>query len=132
MKQNLQALHKLIKRARETPIKQSDQQLNELSRQESQPISETAPVEGLHDWSKVAMGSKMEQEKETKVKLKKTSPFERAMKGQGHVGEMAARMREVEKCFLDPFNQSTIPYQHYLPPRRDIDSVSKQQETTIR
>merc|ERR1712147_549068 len=61
----------------------------------------------------------------------KTSPFERAMKDQGHVGEMAARMREVEKCFLDPFNQSTIPYQHYLPPRRDIDSVSKQQETTI-
>jgi len=130
VKQNLQALHKLIKRARDTPIKQNDPQ-HELSHQadESRPVSETVVAEGLHDWSKVAVSSKMDQETEKKVKVKKTSPFMRAMNGQGHVGEMVERKREVETCFQDPFNQSAIPYQHYLPSKRDIDSV--QQETTI-
>ena len=51
------------------------------------------------------------------------------MQNQHTEGEKIELKRQVEISFQDPFNDKTIPYEHYLP-NRSIETA-KNEETII-
>ena len=52
------------------------------------------------------------------------------MKNQHTEGEKIELKRQVEMSFQDPFNDKTIPYEHYLPSRGN--TIVTNEETIIK
>ena len=126
VKANLQALHKLIKRAREVPVEKMPEKIE---------VNKTAPVfqeENLeiHDWSKE--GAKDDNQNLISVTTRKSSSLGQILNfSEDKNGKKMQTKILVEKSFRDPFNPRTIPYQLYLG-KTKVDQILNEEESLIK
>ena len=116
VKQNLQILHKIIKRARESPLVALKEDEEKILDTNVTPQNVLESIEPIHDWSKETGSMEEPMESETKIKLKTQSGLSSALfdeKNNSNFSKIEEK-NEIEKSFLDPFNGATIPYDLYL------------------
>jgi len=118
VKQNLQMIHKIIKRARDSPLvplnEEPETELNHF--QNSDSIKQS--ILTIHDWSKLNEGDILENNE--KIILKPTSKISDFLGVEQMVGSKEEERIKVEKSFQDPLHPSTIPYNLYLPKQNTI------------
>ena len=110
MKQNLQAIHKLIRRAREIPVEKVAERI------EIQPARgrEHFDEDDIHDWSKQETNEE-EVESNEKIQRRASSRLSAILAANlDETNEKTERRKAVERKFNDPFNTRTIPYELYL------------------
>ena len=126
VKANLQALHKLIKRAREVPVEKMPEKI-EVNK--SAPVFQEENLE-IHDWSKET--SKDENENHLPVTTRKNSTLGHILNFSGDKTGMKMQTKiAVEKSFRDPFNPRTIPYKFYLG-KTKVDQILQEEESLIK
>ena len=117
VKQNLQILHKIIKRARESPLVALKEDEEKVLDTNVTPQNVLESIEPIHDWSKEtgSTAESEEPEKKSEIKLKTHSGLSSALfDGNNSTFSKIEQKNEIEKSFLDPFNGATIPYDLYL------------------
>lgn len=117
VKQNLHGIHKLVKRARETPLV-IDEEPAELS---TKPyfLQETDDNDRLHDWSKEGNDESGIEEDLLEVKVNLISPMSSIFNFSSDPKPSKELIsKEVNESFADPLNEQSIPYQLYLRPSK--------------
>ena len=128
VKQNLQLIHKIIKRARDSPLVPLDDEPSmNLHNFEAEPVENS--IVTLHDWSKTENFT--ENTKIEKINLKTESKIFDFFGVMENIGSKEDLRLAVEKSFSDPLHPSTIPYNLYLPKHSDTESL-KQDDSIIR
>ena len=129
VKQNLHAIHKLIRRAREVPV---DKQPEKIAiEQFPTRLNENTESDDIHDWSKE---SNVDDStfSPVKVTVKKSSNVSNTFSRDADLSGSKTDIRlQIEENFRDPFCPRTIPYELYLTRNKPVIDIVNQEETII-
>ena len=127
VKQNLQAIHKLIRRAREIPVEKVAERI------EIQPARgrEHFDEDDVHDWSKQEAAEEAVESME-KVQRRAVSRLSAILAANlDETEEKTERRKAVESKFNDPFNARTIPYELYLTSNTQAAHIIAEEQPLI-
>jgi len=127
VKQNLHALHKLIRRAREIPVEKQPEKI-EIEKLQIQNV-ESFETENIHDWSKESEDSEFIP---VKVAVRKSSSISTSFcRNSDKTGSKSNLRVQIEENFRDPFCPRTIPYELYLSNNKPVIDIVNQEENII-